>query len=179
MPINTRTKILLSIPAVSIIVALVVWVISVYGTKSIITVAAVMSALCAVIVLIGLYNQAKLFATDMYTVIRERDAVMRHIAETINQIKAASDNTAKIIEVIDGIAVRTNRLALDAAMEAADAGEAGKGFAAVAEEARVLAMRCAEAAKNAECAYTTAMSWIRTPMSVAKTTPIEECERWR
>jgi len=179
MSVSTRIKVLLSIVVAAIVIALAAWIISVYGTRSIITIAAIMSALCAGAVFIGLYNQAKLFATDMYTVVSERDAVMRHIAETINQIKAASDNTAKIIEVIDGIAVRTNRLALDAAMEAAEAGEAGKGFAEVAEEARALAMRCAEAAKNAECAYTTAMSWARTPMSAGSMAAVEECELLR
>jgi methyl-accepting chemotaxis protein len=52
----------------------------------------------------------------------------------------------KIIEVINGIAQKTNILALNATIEAVRAGDAGRGFAVVAEEVRKLAESTAHSA---------------------------------
>ncbi len=52
----------------------------------------------------------------------------------------------EIVEAISGIAHQTNRLALDAAIQAAMAGENGKGFGAVAADIRRLAERAKDQA---------------------------------
>jgi len=72
-------------------------------------------------------------------------------------IKGSSDEIAKIIRDIDGIAFQTNILALNAAVEAARAGESGAGFAVVAEEVRSLAQRSAASAREIAAKIETAL----------------------
>ncbi len=93
-------------------------------------------------------QQANTLAVDARKAAGTGTESMHRMNEAIQEIQKSSDETSKIIKVIDEIAFQTNLLALNAAVEAARAGEAGKGFAVVAEEVRNLAMRSAEAAKN-------------------------------
>jgi hypothetical protein len=65
-------------------------------------------------------------------------------------ISLASTKLDDIIHVVDGIAVQTNILALNAALESARAGQQGRGFAVVASEMGKLADCSNAAAKEIE-----------------------------
>lgn len=69
---------------------------------------------------------------------------VQQTSQKVRMLDERSQRIKEIVDVIQTIATQTNRLALDAAIQAAMAGEHGKGFGAVAEDIRRLAERTKE-----------------------------------
>ncbi len=79
------------------------------------------------------------------------EKTMQQAARSETLAKELSDGAravGKIIQVINGIATRTNLLALNAMIEAGRASEAGRGFAVVANEIKELAVQTAAATEE-------------------------------
>ncbi|MCK9418157.1 MAG: methyl-accepting chemotaxis protein [Nitrospirae bacterium] len=76
-----------------------------------------------------------------------KDTVGKY-AETVTRLGKRSEEIGKILGVIVEVTERTNLLALNASILAAQAGEHGKGFAVVAEQIKALADRTAGSAQD-------------------------------
>ncbi len=77
--------------------------------------------------------------------------IHEYVQDTSSKVQTLGDRSREInniVEVIANIAHQTNRLALDAAIQAAMAGENGKGFGAVAADIRRLAERAKDQASS-------------------------------
>jgi methyl-accepting chemotaxis protein len=92
--------------------------------------------------------------------IRER---VDGIASDIERLSSRTEQIGAITATVNGLADRSNLLALNASIEAARAGEHGKGFAVVADQVRSLA----EQSKAATAQVATILSDIRTATAAA------------
>ncbi len=92
--------------------------------------------------------EAESLAADTHASVIDGAKACEGLEEVMGRIRSSSDDVARTLQTIDGIAFQTKLLALNAAVEAARAGEAGLGFAVVAEEVRSLAQNSAEAARE-------------------------------
>lgn len=77
-------------------------------------------------------------------------ATIQETAKRIKRLAERSQEIGGIVKLIDTIAERTNMLALNANMQAAQAGEAGRGFMVVAAEVQRLAENAKDAAHQIE-----------------------------
>ena len=96
-------------------------------------------------------ENAKRAETTAVTSSRSMHDVERSITrlgQTMSVIREAAADSATVVLVIDEIAFQTKILAVNAAIEAARAGRANSGFSVLAEEIRVLAQQCADAARR-------------------------------
>jgi methyl-accepting chemotaxis protein len=75
-------------------------------------------------------------------------ANMGALETRMHELRRKSGEIDAIVGLIDGIAFRTNILALNASIESSKAGEAGRGFSVVAQEVRRLAQRSADNARQ-------------------------------
>ncbi len=103
-------------------------------------------------------RQLEACRAEVQQVVNSIDALMRESARSRHQmgklvenmrvLNGRSNEIGDIVSLMDGIAFRTNVLALNASVEANKAGELGKGFAVVAHEVRSLALKAAQSAQR-------------------------------
>jgi methyl-accepting chemotaxis protein len=91
-------------------------------------------------------QSASTSADAMFAAAQRDGERVGQVVGTMQRIREATQRIQQITGLIDGIAMQTHILGLNASVEASNAGERGRGFAVVAASVRELAERCREAA---------------------------------
>jgi len=175
---NIRSTIMLSIVVGAVVTALAVGTIFFFNTKSIATVAAIISAFCAVAAFCGLLiadNVTKPLNASADDASRNRtatastpkrnadianqakslatkanavDVAVKRMAKAAGRIKASADNNARIIKRVNHMAIQANLFAFQTTIKASCVGKNINGLILIADEVRDFAQRCSATVKN-------------------------------
>ncbi len=93
-------------------------------------------------------SKANNISSNLLNIAKDGSKNLHKTSSSIIDIKSASEEVSQSIDIIKGIAKKTNLLAMNASIEAAHAGSSGKGFSVVAEEIRRLAESSSESSQG-------------------------------
>ncbi len=107
-------------------------------------------------------------AEAMYAAAQSDGERVMQVVETMRAIHATTQQIQAIAGIIDGLALQTHILGLNASIEASNAGERGRGFSVVASGVRDLAERCRTATGEVRALVSAATTQADNGLSLAR-----------